>query len=174
MRSIGFILTVALIILGCTNKNNKTFPAIEIPEGSFYAEEYRHSDTITFQPRKNYSSNRRDWTSKLFWTITKDSIYQEDTRGHLDMMGMTKSSYKIVDDTLVLTFTRQELNFRSVSEYLQTEQSNDELKDSSDIINRYKILMSNDTIIQLVRLLDLGGDVIESRELGKEGVLYLK
>lgn len=132
-----WILFITYLISGCSNDATLQHSTYRLSPGKYYAKQYRHSDTIVFHPLTK-NSKITGWT-ELFWTITDDSIYQKDTRGHISFLGLSNSTYKISNDTLTLTFKRDEQK-----EYIK--------QPLHDRTRSYKILTSKDTSIILVLL----------------------
>jgi hypothetical protein len=129
-----YIWGIILILFSCTAIEKKT---VNLPEGQYYAKSWRYSDTITFKP---YTSDVSvgGWT-ELFWTISKDSIYQRDTRGMTYSSCKEKSTYQIENDTLTLFFNG-------------ANQPNNDCIDREAIEQKYKIEIVNDTLIKVVRI----------------------
>lgn len=140
---------IILILFGCTDIEKKS---INFPEGQYFAESWRHSETITFKP---YTSDLSigGWT-ELFWTITKDSIYQRDTRGMTYFSCEEKSTYRIENDTLTLFFNG-------------ASQSNNDCINREVIEQKYKIEIMNDTLIKVVRIKPINRDLKQKTGKGK-------
>lgn len=137
MKSIIHILIIFLFLSGCSDiESSKDTKSKKLPEGEFYAKYWRWTDTIVFKP---YNSEVRigGWT-ELFWTITKDSIFQKDTRGMSFSFYKEKCTYLIQNDTLSLLFRR-------------SDQSNKRKAKGGDIKEKYKIDLLSDSVIRLVR-----------------------
>lgn len=137
LKSIIHISITFLLLCSCSDRENSQGPETKkLPEGKYYAKYWRHTDTIVFKP---YNSEILigGWT-ELFWTITKDSIFQEDTRGLTYSLYEEKCTYLIQYDTLSLLFRK-------------SDQSNKRHSKGGDIKEKYKIAFFNDTVIKLVR-----------------------
>ena len=129
-----YIWGIILVLYNCTELEKKR---INLPEGRYFAESWRHSDTITFKP---YTSDSLigGWT-ELFWTIGKDSVYQKDTRGMTYFSCKERSTYRIKNDTLTLLFKG-------------TNQNNKDCIGGGSIEEKYKIELMNDTLIEVIKI----------------------
>lgn len=117
-----FIVILSVVLLGCSQNQSKE---MKLSHGSYFAKNYRHVDTIQFH-KLDKNSVISGW-SELYWDISKDSIFQRDTRGHMRFFGKNKCTYFISSDTLTLVY-------------------------SDDFKDQYLILKSSDTLIELVNI----------------------
>lgn len=127
------ILFSLFSVFSCTNHPLKTSSKSSLTKGEYYATEWRHTDTIVFQKRKP-NTRTPGWT-EMFWTITKDTIYQRDSRGLIHYFGLEKGTYRFSNDTLIITAAKTNQKTKQVV-----------------TAERYKILLSNDTLFKLLRL----------------------
>jgi len=147
MKNKLHLISCILLLYSCTElQPTRT----ELPEGKFYAKEWRHSDTLVFKP---YTSGAfvGGW-SELYWTIHGDSILQHDTRGMTYYFGKEQCTYWIENDTLTLLFKGN-------------EQNNKEHATREALEEKYTIESVNDTLIQLVKI----NPPMDREEMSKQG-----
>jgi|GEM_PF-4969026 len=103
MKSPVFVLISFLFILGCTNESVKQ-PTHEIQlfEGTYYTDEWKHSDTIIFESKRP-QSKIRGW-STMTWKVSRDSIIRQDSRGLLSFLGKANCAFKLKVGLLTLKY----------------------------------------------------------------------
>ncbi|MBN9293391.1 MAG: hypothetical protein J0G96_05375 [Flavobacteriia bacterium] len=89
-----YIITAILfVILGCTARQN-------LVEGTFYLNlASSNGDMLRF--KADEKDLKRDWNWK-YWRITKDSIFQDDSRGLSYFFGKRGRKYSVKNNTLTL------------------------------------------------------------------------
>lgn len=117
-----FFVFLSAVLLGCSQNQSKE---MKLPYGSYFTKSYRDVDTIQFH--KLDTNSVISGGSELYWEISKDSIFQRDTRGHMRFFGENKCTYFISSDTLTLIYP-------------------DKFED------QYLILKSSETFIELVNI----------------------
>lgn len=107
MKNPVLILISFLFIFGCTNESVKQ-PAREVQlfEGTYYTDEWKHSDTIIFESKRP-QSKIRGW-STMTWKVSRDSIVRQDCRGLLSFFGKANCTFTLKADILTLRYQSEQ------------------------------------------------------------------
>lgn len=141
------LIIISFILLGCTTKK-------ELAEGIFH-QNYKLSkgDTLHFDVGV---PNKRNWNYRM-WTITKDSIFQDDSRGISRFLWGGKRKYSFKNDTLTMHAVSAPELETCVRCYLKSE--NTKHDKSIHIGKRYNVekaqflvLKSTKNVLQVVYL----------------------
>jgi hypothetical protein len=103
MKSPIFIILFFSLILGCSNEPAKqSTHEVKLFEGTYYTDEWQHSDTLVFESKKPYSKIR-SW-SMMIWKVSGDSIVRQDCRGLLSFFGKANCAFTLKADLLTLKY----------------------------------------------------------------------
>jgi hypothetical protein len=129
MKNSILVLVVLIVLLACDHLPTTQKTEVSIISGIYYNYS-THSDTLVLQSKGRKTRLAR-W-SEGSWRITKDSVFQKDSRGLSWYLGKDKCRYRLKSDTLILTF---------------------QLRSMEVAFEKYQVLKSNKDSIELVRLI---------------------
>lgn len=93
------ILPILALLFSCSTKEkNDDSLQIDLTNGTYLLKGKTSADTLRFI---NEKVKRGDWNYKT-WTITNDSIFQEDSRGLSHFLGEDRRKYILNNDTLLI------------------------------------------------------------------------
>lgn len=129
------IIFLALFLLGCTSKESSTkMDKSILYNQTYYLNFKRSNDTMRFQAEKYDLGNWNNTT----WTITKDSIFQKDSRGLSFSLGKDRRKYSFKNDTLKI--------------WTKTKKSTSLSDNEQENIEQFLVLKSNEKVLEIIDL----------------------
>lgn len=111
------ILSILTLLLSCTGENNSDSNVksqIRLEKGTYYLNYKLSNDTLRFQSEKYDNGG---WNNTI-WIITKDSIFQEDSRGLSYYLGTDRRNYLLKNDTLSIWTNSIRIRHPKIEQYL--------------------------------------------------------